>query len=237
MGDDVSPGWRVEPLEVGDPPVLLARSIELLEGLTTDPRPTLRWYRSTRTAIVLGRGQRPDAARGTKDVQVLVRHSGGGAVLLDPSLLSVDVALPTGHPLLEGDLSAVFPRVGEAWRDALTDLGVADLRVHRGAGTASHRGDERDRLLAAVCYATVGRGEVLAGGRKLVGLAQRRRRPGALVQCGLLRSWDPAALLTALGADPADREIAEAAVGLDDLLADAPSDGMVIEAVSSRLAG
>lgn len=234
-------GWRVEALEVGAPSALLAGSLALLDSLTGDPTPTLRWYRSTGTAIVLGRGQRPSAARarkgGTDDVEVLVRHSGGGAMLLDPSLLSLDVAVPTGHPLLDGDMGAVFERVGEAWCAALTDLGVADLRVHRAAGAAKRRGTERDRLLAAVCYATVGRGEVLAGGRKLVGLAQRRRRPGALVQCGLPRRWNPARLLTALGADPADREIAEAAVGLDDLLADPPSDAMVIDAVSARLAG
>src|SRR3712207_8118648 len=45
--------------------------------------------------------------------------------------------------------------------------------LYEGAGTARRQGTPRERLLAAVCYATVGRGEVLAGGRKVVGLAQR----------------------------------------------------------------
>ncbi|HWB70924.1 MAG TPA: hypothetical protein VG452_01805, partial [Egibacteraceae bacterium] len=109
--------------------------------------------------------------------------------------------------------------------------------VHTGVSTARRRGDARQRLLAAVCYATLGRGEVLAAGRKLVGLAQRRRRPGALVQCGLLRRWRPAGLLAALGADPGDPEIAAHAVGLDDLLDAPPDDPAVMQAVERRLGG
>lgn len=236
-----SDGWRTGELEVDEPAVLLARGLAQLDGLAADPTPSVRWYRSTRTAIVLGRGQRDGTARSTDAVQVLTRHSGGGAVLLDPSLLSADVAVPAGHPWLEGDLSRVFRHVGEAWRDALTDLGVPDLEVYDGPAVASRRGSARDRLLADVCYATLGRGEVLVAGRKLVGLSQRRRRPGALVQCGLLRRWDPGVLLEALGADPADAEILEAAAGLDDLAAAggwaAPSEEAVIAAVSARLAG
>lgn len=242
-------GWRVPALEVAPPQVLVERGLALLEGLADDPTPVLRWYRSTSTAVVLGRGQRlpavaaggvgdlPDGAAAARAgaVALLARHSGGGAVLMDPSLLSLDVLLPAGHPLLEGDLSAVFSRVGEAWKAALEQLGVDGLAVHRGAGTARRRGTERERLLAAVCYATVGRGEVLAGGRKLVGLAQRRRRQGALVQCGLLRRWRPAALLSALGAAPDDPEVADAAVGLDDLGRADLDDRAVISAVSSAL--
>ena len=92
--------------------------------------------------------------------------------------------------------------------------------------------EAREQLLAAVCYATRGRGEVFWHGRKLVGLAQRRRRHGAMVQCGLLWSWRPQTLLAALGADPDDDEICGAAVGLADISEQAPSDDEVIAAVS-----
>lgn len=231
-----SPPWRVEPLAVDEPRVLLETGLSALERLAEDPVPTLRWYRSTRTAVVLGRGQAAAmAAHATAEVDVLTRYSGGGAVLMDPDLLSLDVVLPAGHPWLTADLAAVFDRVGEAWAAALGELGLSGLAVHRGAATARHRGSERERLLAAVCYATLGRGEITAGGRKLVGLAQRRRRPGALVQCGLLRRWRPGPLLTALGADPRDAEIHAAAVGLDDLLAVPPEDAEVTAAVTRVL--
>ena len=233
-------GWRVLPLVVDEPRVLLDDGVGLLASLANDPTPTLRWYASTRTAIVLGRGQAANvAAAATSEVTVLQRYSGGGAVLMDRTLLSLDVAVPAGSPLLEGDLGAAFGRVGRAWAQALADLGVAQVTVFEGAGAARRRGDARERVLAAVCYATLGRGEVLAGGRKLVGLAQRRRQAGALVQCGLLRRWQPGPLLTALGADPDDPEVAAAAVGLDDLTAAAGraplADDAVITAVEARL--
>lgn len=209
--------------------------MRLLDGMAEDPTPTLRWYRSDRTAIVLGRGQ---VARSTDEVTVLSRYSGGGAVLLEPTMLTLDVVLPGRSGLLEGDLGAVFVRCGRAWAAGLRDLGVADVSVYEGAGTARRRGDARERLLAAVCYATVGRGEVLTAARKIVGLAQRRRRVGALVQCGLLRRWRPGPLLAALGADPHDPEIERAAVGLDDVFEDAglraPTDHDVRAAVQAR---
>jgi lipoate-protein ligase A len=232
--------WRVLPFAVGEPRALLDEGVRLLEGLVEDPAPTLRWYLPDRTAIVLGRGQAAGlAVASTPDVTVLSRFSGGGAVLLDRHLLSLDVLLPAGSPLLEGDLGDVFLRVGSAWAAALSDLGVPGLAVHDGAGTARRNGTPRQRLLAAVCYATPGRGEVLAGGRKLVGLAQRRRRAGALVQCGLLRRWRPGPLLAALGADPDDPEIETAAIGLDDLCEATgkrpPSDEAVMAAVQQRL--
>lgn len=232
------PPWRIEPIVVDEPHALVEAGLAALEALTDDPVPALRWYRSTRTAVILGRGQaRALAARATAEVEVLTRHSGGGAVLMDPDLLSLDVLLPAGHPWLDGDLSAPFDHVGTAWTTALDGLSVPGLALHRGAVTARRRGNERERLLAAVCYATLGRGEVTAGGRKLVGLAQRRRRQGALVQCGLLRRWRPAPLLVALGADPHDAEVHAAAVGLDDLLAVPPEDGEVAAAVTAALEG
>jgi lipoate---protein ligase len=232
---DLGP-WRVVPLETGAPRDLLERSAALLDAAARDGVPTLRWYRASSPAVVLGRGQR-DVPVAADDMDVVDRHSGGGAVLLTPDILALDVAVPMGHPLLDGDVSSAFLPVGRAWCEALTDLGVPDLVVHDGPAQATRRGDARQRLLAAVCYATLGRGEVAAGGRKLVGLSQRRRRAGALVQCGLLRRWDPAPLLTALGADPRAEEIAAAALGLDDLLDDAPADDTIVRVVSARLAG
>lgn len=234
-----SPTWRVLPLEVGPPEALLARGLTLLHGVAEEPTPLLRWYRSTQTAIVLGRGQRAPAATTPGErgpVEIIARHSGGGAVLLDPTLLSLDVILPPGHPWLEGDVAAVFDSVGAAWLRGLTALGAVGLTTHRGAGTARRRGTERERLLAAVCYATLGRGEVLAGGRKLVGLAQRRRRQGTLVQCGLLRRWQPAPILLALGADPDDPQIEAAAVGIDELGHANLDDHAIIGAVSAAFA-
>ncbi len=226
--------WRRLPLETAAAPALLEGSAALLDGLAGDPAPTLRWYRARRTAIVLGRGQRRLEVRASADLDLVRRDSGGGAVLLDPELLSLDVAVPVGHPWIDpADLGAVFTRVGAAWAAALGDLGLRGAVVHDGPSTTPRASDARSSLIAAVCYATLGRGEVHVGGRKVVGLSQRHRRHGVLVQCGLLRRWRPAALLKALGADPGDAEVTGAAVGLDDLLDPAPCDAEVIGAVEA----
>ena len=226
--------WRVLPFEHSAAATLVATSAQLLDGLAEEPVPTLRWYRSTDRALVLGRGQ-SIRLPGRSELPVLVRFSGGGAVLMDAGLLSLDVLLPAGHPLLGGDLSSVFLPVGRAWGRALASLGIAGVAVHEGAAQAQRRGTPRQQLLAAICYATLGRGEVTVDGRKVVGLSQRRRRPGALVQCGLLRSWRPEALLDAFGGNADDDEILSAAVGLDELLASPPDDDAVMAAVNHEL--
>lgn len=229
---------RILPLVEGAPDALLAEGLALLDEFAQDPRPVLRPYRADRTAIVLGRGQvRELAATSTSSVEVLTRASGGGAVLMDPHLVSLDVLVPAGHPFLgaSGDLGAVFLAVGECWAEGLARLGLPGAAVFRGASQARRRGSPREQLLAAVCYATLGRGEVTTGGRKLVGLAQRRRRPGALVQCGLLRRWRPSPLLAALGGDPDDAEVHEAAIGLDETPAGKVSDEEVVARVTDVL--
>lgn len=227
--------WRVEPLRTGRPARLLADGIARFERLADDPTPVLRWYRSTMPAIVLGRGQGALAVDGD-DVDVVTRFSGGGAVWLSPEVLALDVLVPVGHPWAGDRLTELFDHVGQAWLTGLTALGVPDLVTYRGPSTARRRGSARERLLAAVCYATRGRGEITWHDRKLVGLAQRRRRHGAMVQCGLLYRWGPQRLLAGLGAEPADAEISHAAVGLVDICADPPTNDEVITAVSQAFA-
>ena len=221
-------------LEEGPAAALVERGAALLDGLQHGQDPVLRWYRATDTAVVLGRGQRRELL-GTTDLPVVGRFSGGGAVLMDPGLLCLDVLIPAEHHWLDGDLGRPFEVVGTAWAQALDALGVADVAVFTGAAQRRVRGTPREQLVAAICYATLGRGEVTAGGRKLVGLAQRRRRPGALIQCGLLRAWDPRPLLRALRAPDDDAQILAAATGLDDLLASPPSDQEVMTAVEEAL--
>lgn len=228
-------GWRVTPLQLGNATRLLADGMSRFDALADDPVPTLRWYRTTTPAIVLGRGQGTVAVVGD-GIEVVGRFSGGGAVWLSPDVLSLDVLVPGDHPWVADQLSTLFDHVGAIWLRALRSLGVPHLSVHEGASTARRRGSAREQLLAAVCYATRGRGEVLWQDRKLVGLAQRRRRHAAMVQCGLLRRWRPERLLAALGADPDDGEIRSAAIGLDEVCARPPDDAAVMAAVHAAVA-
>lgn len=172
-------------------------------------------------ALVLGSAQRDDlvdhAACDAAGVEVVRRHSGGGAVLVEPgSLLWLDVMLPAGDPLWDPDVGRAFVWLGEAWAEALDDVGVA-TSVHRGPLSRSRWSD-------LVCFAGLGPGELTdPSGRKVLGISQRRTRAGARFQCAALRTWEPAKLTALLALAPDEREtaaadLAHAAVGLGPVL-------------------
>lgn len=160
---------------------------------------------ATSTAIVLGSTQ-PEPSPG--DVPFVRRRSGGGAVWVqagDP--LWVDVVVPRDDPNWDDDVGRAFWWLGEAWAEVL------------GAGAEVHRGGLCTTTWSRhVCFAGLGPGEVTMGGRKAVGIAQRRTRHGALFQCAVHRMWDPDPLVAALGLPPgAADELRQAAVGIPDL--------------------
>ena len=144
----------------------------------------------TSAAVVLGSAQPTDSidedAARTRGLPVVRRRSGGGAVVVEPGhLLWAEVVVPAGDPMWEDDLGRSFLWLGRAWAEALERCGVAGAEVHTGPM-------ERTRWSPALCFAGIGPGEVLVGGRKVVGLSQRRRREGAVYQCAVLLAWDPA---------------------------------------------
>lgn len=168
-------------------------------------------------ALVLGSAQRDDvvdhAACRAAGVEVVRRRSGGGAVLVEPaSLLWLDVVLPADDPLWDADVGRAFVWLGEAWAEALDDVGVV-TNVHRGPLLRSRWSD-------LVCFAGLGPGELTdASGRKVLGISQRRTRAGARFQCAVLGTWEPTRLAALLALSPEEREIAavelaHAAVGL-----------------------
>ena len=174
-------------------------------------------------ALVLGSAQPAslvdqNAADG-RGVDVVRRRSGGGAVLVVPDdPLWVDVWIPVGDPLFVDDVGRAFWWLGDVWSRALAQIGVLGPRV-------SHTPAARGQAVAAVaCFGTTGSGEVTADdGRKVVGLAQRRVRHGALFHTAALGSWAPEALVELLALEPGARarladRLAPAAVGVVDLL-------------------
>jgi lipoate-protein ligase A len=103
-------------------------------------------------------------------LSVVRRRSGGGAVLVEPgSVVWVDVGLARDDPLWQDDVAVSFLWLGDAWAGALGALGVRGASVHHGR----LRPGPWSRTL---CFAGLGPGEVTVGGRKLVGLSQRRQR-------------------------------------------------------------
>lgn len=183
-------------------------------------------------ALVLGSAQRDDVvdhgACAAAGVEVVRRRSGGGAVLVEPrSVLWLDVVLPAGDPLWDADVGRAFVWLGEAWAEALDDVGVA-TSVHRGPLLRSRWSD-------LVCFAGLGPGELTdPSGRKVLGISQRRTRAGARFQCAVLGAWEPTKLIALLALSPAEREsaageLAQAAVGLGSGL------DLVLPALLNRL--
>ena len=165
---------------------------------------SVTWCEVTAPAVVVGSTQGDEAIAPGARMEVARRRSGGGAVLVEPGrVVWADVVVPAADPLWEPDVGRATWWLGEAWAAALGDLGVAGAEVHRG-------GLVRSAWSTAVCFAGLGPGEVTADGRKVVGIAQRRTRDGALFQCAVALAWDPAPLLAALALSPGDREVAAA---------------------------
>ncbi len=170
-----------------------------------DPvRRSIWWFTIEGPALVLGSTQ-PDTvvdrrAATAAGVDVVRRRSGGGAVLLVPGATTwVDVVIPSADPLWQSDVGRAFDWLGESWAATLTSLGVASCEVHRGPPLRTWWSD-------LVCFAGVGRGEIVADGHKILGISQRRSRGGARFQCALSHRWDAPALLQLLALDREQRE-------------------------------
>lgn len=184
-------------------------------------------------ALALGSAQRAEVvdtdAAARAGVEVVRRRSGGGAVWLAPGEVTwVDVVLPAADPKWVDDVGRSSLWLGEAWVGALADVGVPGGEVHGGPV-------QRTPWSGLVCFAGLAPGEVLVGGRKVVGVAQRRSRAGARFQCAVLHRWEPGPLLEVLALDPGVRDqgrvdLAEVATGIGPV-----PTGDLVDALVARL--
>ncbi len=163
--------------------------------------------RATGTALVLGSTQSIDSVDGemaqSAGVDVVRRRSGGGAVLVTPDDPTwIDVWVPTGDDRWDPDVTRAFGWMGAAWGSALGRLGLDRIDV-QGSGPGACT-----RWSSLVCFGGVGAGEVSVGGRKVVGLAQRRTRAGAWFHSACVQHWDPTDLLELLDLSPGERAAA-----------------------------
>jgi lipoate---protein ligase len=158
---------------------LLARADDWLERTRADGELRAGWSRPTDAVIVIGSAQRLAAPGAT-----LRRSTGGGAVSCDDRYLMLDVVLPRGHPLVIDDVGRSYRWLARALLSALEAYG-AELRAVTPREAASLPTADRAAGRLA-CFAGTGTYELVTrgGGRKLIGLAQRRRGGAALLQAG-----------------------------------------------------
>jgi lipoate-protein ligase A len=218
--------WRRLPESDAPMDWQLAHTEALFAGLEAGAGPTLRWYQTAAPALVLGRSQRveradQEAARAS-GTPIYCRTSGGGAVLIDENALSLDLALPAAHPLALRDVTLSYRPFGEVWADALHRLGIAEARALPTEEARAQMPLLPDDPLRLACYGTLSPWEVVVDGRKVVGLSQVRRRPGAIHAMGLHLRWEPSGLAHLLALAPAERArlavaLRRTTAGLDEL--------------------
>lgn len=186
MAERTAGDWRVEHWEgpAGE-----------FHGLDPDHVRAVRSVRVSRPVIVLGSTQPTgdiDAAAAARlGIEVARRRSGGGAVYLHPDDSTwVDITIPRDDALWVDDVSTSMRWVGDAFASVLGSALAA-------GAPAVHDGPFRAGVLSrAYCFAGLAPGEVTVGGAKLVGVSQRRGRPGARMQCVVYHRIDPADFAT-----------------------------------------
>jgi lipoate-protein ligase A len=164
----------------------------------------MRLWRYGAPGVVLGCAQRaaldevgPRAA--AAGMEAVVRQAGGGAVLTGPWMLSASLLLPQRHPLASAQLVHSYRWLGELYAGVLRSLGVPAqaLTPERARELQSRAGAQQ---LGWACYGGYSPWEVVVGDRKIVGLAQVRRRGSVLLVAGLqLARPDWGLLAQALG--------------------------------------
>ena len=152
-------------------------------------RPAFRLFTYRAPALILGCSQRslatPEQVAQRAGIDTVVRQAGGGAVLAGPWMLSASIVLPSTHPLASGGLVQSYRWIGELHASVLQELGIAAHAIDPDTARSLHQ----ESLAAGIgwaCFGGFSAWDVVVGQRKIAGLAQVRRRTGALFVAGVL---------------------------------------------------
>lgn len=181
------------------------------------PQAPRAWVAVGRTpALVLGRSQH--ALHPATDLRVRRRASGGGAVLIGPSVLRSLLRLPLTHAAARAGPSSLARWAGDVHLRWLASLGVEEAALHEGRAT-NHW----------ACFLGLGPGEVIVRERKLLGIAQAWHRGTAWVWSATLLQQPPwSRMCDALGQPEAAALLARQTVSLQECLG-APADPLACE--------
>jgi lipoate-protein ligase A len=174
---------RVLPFNRDAGPAQLAYTEAVIDAVGQgEAPPTLRLYSWSRDSLIIGVGQPAsqinlDACR-EADCEVLRRISGGTAVFHDGQTVSFQMVLPAGHHYLTDDIHVNYRRIADIAVSMLASFGVESRWVSLEEARASRPPEGLDGL----CFASLAPFEVVTSGRKLVGLAQVKRRTVSALQ-------------------------------------------------------
>jgi lipoyl(octanoyl) transferase len=184
----------------------------LLESVAAKRQPpTLRLYHWEPACLSLGHAQPvedADLERLRTMGWDLVRRTTGGRAILHIDELTYSVTAPTDHRLLGG---GVLPSYRRLSRGLLAGLELLGVRADAAPGQPQAWTDRTN----PVCFEAPSAYEITAGGRKLIGSAQRRRAAGVLQHGSLPLCGDLGRICSVLVfRSDGDREAAAARVRL-----------------------
>ena len=200
------------------------------------------WWLPSSPALVLGLGLRHRAESlidfercQQADMPVFSRRAGGGIVFLGMgNMLCGAICVPTRS--VPSDVTDSYRWLGDTLVSALSTLGVSAHRVEVEEARASVAALRVvDSPLLHMCYGALSPHEVTVDGRKLVGLAQIRRRETTLYVLGmLLRDQSPLAEFL-LNSDRVKHELEQRTVGLEALTSRSASEvvAAIVDAMPS----
>ena len=148
--------------------------------------PTLRFFAWEPPCLSIGYNQAADEVDITKCRQAgvdVVRRPTGGRAILHTDELTYSIVAPQNEPRLAGGVVESYRRLSVGLVRGLRLLGVDVAQAEVGHGTGAPTGQDAD--VSAACFDAPSAYEVTAGGKKLVGSAQVRRK-GAVLQHGSL---------------------------------------------------
>lgn len=154
--------------------------------------PALRFYTWDPPAVSLGRFQDEESAVDARACRRLgidiVRRITGGRAVLHHHELTYSIVARTDHPVFPNALLGTYKVIAEGLLAGLGNLGIRAEMVSRSCRNAER---VRKRAGEPACFASPSWYEILAGGKKIIGSAQRRI-PGAFLQHGsILIGRDP----------------------------------------------
>jgi lipoate-protein ligase A len=161
--------------------------------LETASAPTLRFYRWDHPALSFGYfGKLSDVENEKRDI---VRRWTGGGIVLHGEDLTYSIVIPASDSAFGESSASIYEKTHAAIRAALAFNGqVANLAEGRDAALQRQSGSDRPRtsqrdVPTESCFANPVKADVMIGGEKIAGAAQRRTRRG-LLQQGSIQNID-----------------------------------------------
>jgi lipoate-protein ligase A len=221
---EVRQRWRLLNTGLNDGAYNMALDQALVHSVQSGASlPVIRFFGWSPPAVSLGYNQK------IKDLDIeachragfdIVRRPTGGRAVMHQDEFTYSVIAPEDDPVIGGTIMETYGRIAQGLLAGLKILGVDAEMVRSEVPDVS-------AAASALCFAAAGRYEITAGGKKLIGSAQRRMNGVILQQGSLLMncgqehrffSRDPreiraGTLRDILGREPAFDEVA---AGMED---------------------